>query len=212
MKIAILGTGSVGDALADGFLNAGHAVVRGTREPAKLAAWKERSGPNGSVGTFEEAARAGEAVVMAVKGVAAEAVVKGCAKALAGKTVMDATNPIAEKPPTEGVLHFFTGPDESLLERLQKLAPEARFVKAFSCVGSALMVHPKFPLKPTMFICGADASAKAQVRSFLDAFGWETKDMGGPAAARTIEPLARLWCIPGFRDNRWGHAFKLLES
>jgi predicted dinucleotide-binding enzyme len=212
MKVGVLGSGVVGQVLADGFLKLGDEVMRGSREPAKLAPWKAAAGPNARTGTFEEAARHGALVVLAVKGTAAEGIVRSCASALAGKTVVDTTNPIADAPPVEGVLQFFTGPNESLLERLQRLAPEARLVKAFSCVGNALMVNPQLPGgKPTMFVAGADAGAKKQVAGVLERFGWEVEDMGAPAAARAIEPLCMLWCIPGFRENRWTHAFKLLR-
>jgi predicted dinucleotide-binding enzyme len=98
-----------------------------------------------------------------------------------------------------------------LLERLQKRAPKARFVKAFSSVGSVLMVNPKLPSTPTMFICGNDAAAKAETRAILDTFGWETEDLGMAEAARAIEPLCILWCLPGFLRNDWMHAFKVLR-
>jgi hypothetical protein len=211
-KIAVLGSGIVGQTLADGFLKQGYAVTRGSRDPAKLEAWRNAAGPNADVQTFEAAARAASLVVLAVKGTAAESVVSECASALEGKPVIDTTNPIAEAPPVNGVLRFFTNLDESLLERLQRRAPPARFVKAFSCVGSAFMVHPNFGgVKPTMFICGNDANAKAEVNALLDQLGWETEDMGSVEAARAIEPLCMLWCIPGLRENRWAHAFKLLK-
>jgi predicted dinucleotide-binding enzyme len=213
MKVGVLGSGVVGQVLADGFLKHGDEVMRGTREPAKLAQWKAGAGPKARTGTFEEAARFGDVVALAVKGSAAEGIVRPLAAALAGRTVIDATNPIADAPPVDGVLQFFTGPNDSLLERLQRGAPGARFVKAFSCVGNALMVNPQLPGgKPTMFICGADAAAKKQVAGILDRFGWEVEDMGAPAAARAIEPLCQLWCIPGLRENRWMHAFKLLRK
>ena len=211
--IGILGSGIVGETLANGFLKLGHAVVRGSRDPSKLAEWKNKGGDKASTGTFAEAARAGEVLVLAVKGSAAEEAVKLAGpEALANKTVLDATNPIADAPPTNGVLSFFTGPNESLMERLQTLAPDAHFVKAFSSVGSVRMVHPDFGgTKPTMFICGNHEGAKAETRALLDAFGWESEDMGPAEAARAIEPLCILWCIPGFRENRWTHAFKLLK-
>ena len=213
-KIGVLGSGTVGQVLADGFLKHGHHVIRGTREPRKLAGWEESAGAKASVGSFDEAARFGQIVVLAVKGSAAETTLDLCGKEnLAGKTVIDATNPIADSPPVHGVLRFFTGIDDSLLERLQKRAPTARFVKAFSCVGNAFMVNPDFGgTKPTMFICGDDAGAKAEVRSILDRFGWETEDMGAVEAARAIEPLCMLWCIPGLTQNRWNHALKLLRK
>lgn len=211
--IAVVGSGVVGQVLADGFLKHGYAVVRGTRDPRKLAEWKAGAGERGSVATFADAAKRGDVVVLAVKGTAAEEAVEliGSA-ALAGKTVLDATNPIANAPPTNGVLAFFTGPNESLMERLQKRAPAARFVKAFSSVGNARMVNPDFGgVRPTMFICGNDASAKAEARAILDRFGWEVEDMGGAEGARAIEPLCMLWCIPGLLHNQWTHAFKLLK-
>jgi predicted dinucleotide-binding enzyme len=73
------------------------------------------------------------------------------------------------------------------------------------------MVNPKLPSKPSMFICGNDAEAKAATRAILDQFGWETEDMGGAPAARAIEPLCVLWCIPGFLKNDWMHAYKVLR-
>ena len=212
-KIGVLGSGAVGKVLADGFVKHGYEVMLGSREPAKLAAWQAATGGRGSTGTFADAARFGEIVVLAVKGTAAEEVVRLIGPdTLSGKTVFDATNPIADAPPVNGVLRLFTTPDESLLERLQRLAPSARLVKAFSSVGNALMVNPQLPGgPPTMFICGNDAAAKAEVKGILDQFGWGSEDMGGVEAARAIEPLCILWCIPGFRQNRWRHAFKLLE-
>jgi hypothetical protein len=98
------------------------------------------------------------------------------------------------------------------MERLQAEFPEAHLVKAFNTVGVAAMVNPKFAGgKPTMFICGDDAGAKGEVNGILDQFGWETEDMGPAVAARAIEPLCMLWCIPGFQRNDWVHAFKMLR-
>ncbi len=129
-----------------------------------------------------------------------------------GKPVIDATNPIADTAPEHGVLSFFTDLDESLMERLQREFHTARFVKAFNSVGNALMVNPSFAEgRPTMFICGNDAAAKRVVGELLDQFGWDTADMGTVEAARAIEPLCMLWCIPGFLHNEWTHAFKLLR-
>ena len=132
---------------------------------------------------------------------------------LAGKPVIDTTNPIADAPPQNGVLKFFTNLDQSLMEQLQKALPDAHLVKAFNSVGNAAMVNPQFPGgKPTMFICGNDDKAKATVRSICEQFGWEVADMGKAEAARAIEPLCILWCIQGFTKNEWTHAFKLLHK
>jgi hypothetical protein len=185
----------------------------GTRDAAKLAEWRGRH-PKAHVGSFSQTAAFGEALVLAVKGTAAADALRAAGEAnLAGKLVMDATNPIADKPPVNGVLHFFTTHDESLMERLQKEFPAAKLVKAFNSVGSARMVNPEFKGgRPTMFICGNDDNAKAAATWILDQFGWEAADMGRAEAARAIEALCMLWCIPGFLHNQWTHAFKLLTD
>ncbi|NUP11682.1 MAG: NAD(P)-binding domain-containing protein [Polyangiaceae bacterium] len=212
-KVSVVGSGQVGEVLANGFLKHGFEVMRASRDPSKLSDWKASAGAKATTGTFAEAAAYGEVVVLAVKGSAAEEAVKLCGPdVLAGKTIIDATNPIADKPPTNGVLAFFTSSDESLMERLQKIAPKAHFVKAFSSVGNARMVNPDYGgVKPSMFICGNDSGAKERVRAILDKFGWETEDMGAVESARAIEPLCILWCIPGFTRNLWTHAFKMLK-
>jgi predicted dinucleotide-binding enzyme len=211
--VAVLGTGEVGKKLAGGFVKHGYGVVMGTGHPEKKTPFKDAALKNVKVTTYEEAARAADAVALAVKGTVAEFVVKALAPHIAGKIVMDATNPIAEAPPEKGVIKFFTSLDDSLMERLQKLAPEAHFVKAFSCVGNAFMVNPDFGgVKPTMFICGNSEQAKKEVSAILEKFGHEVEDMGGVEAARAIEPLCILWCIPGFLRNQWSHAFKLLRQ
>ena len=111
------------------------------------------------------------------------------------------------------MLRVTTGPNSSLMERLQTAFPGARFVKAFNSVGSDLMVDPKLQGgPPTMFICGNDAEAKATVAKLLEQFGWEPADMGTAKSARAIEPLAQLWCIPGFLHDQWTHAFRLLRG
>ncbi len=212
MKVGILGSGDVAKVLAGGFVKHGHEVMMGTRAPDKLAAWG-RQHPKVQFGSLEAAAKFAEMAVLAVKGAAAaEALRAANARALAGKPVIDVTNPIADAPPTNGVLKFFTNLDESLMERLQKEFPDVRLVKAFNSVGNARMVNPEYAGgKPTMFICGNDVVAKTTVARVLDQFGWEVEDMGGVEAARAIEPLCMLWCIPGFLRNQWNHAFKLLH-
>jgi 8-hydroxy-5-deazaflavin:NADPH oxidoreductase len=212
-KVAVIGSGVVGQVLADGLLKHGYQVVRATRELSKLEAWHKSAGANGSVLSIEEAAKVADLVVLAVKGTAAEEVVALCGAGLSGKTVLDTTNPIANAPPTNGVLSFFTTLSDSLMERLQKKAPTAHFVKAFSCVGNTYMVNPDLGgLKPTMFICGSNDGAKAEAKAVLLQFGWEIEDMGGVEAARAIEPLCMLWCIPGLQGRGWNHAFKLLRA
>jgi 8-hydroxy-5-deazaflavin:NADPH oxidoreductase len=213
MKIGILGSGSVAQTLAAGFVKHGHSVMLGTRDAGKLAAWAVTV-PGVSVGGFADAAAFGELAVLSVKGLAAESALKAAdaGRHLAGKVVIDTCNPIADAPPEHGVLRFFTTHDESLMERLQKAWPTLRFVKAFNSVGAAVMIDPALPGgRPTMFIAGDDAAAKASVTGLLDQVGWDSADMGHSTAARAIEPLCMLWCIPGFLRNDWVHAFKLLS-
>jgi len=212
-KVAVIGSGVVGQVLSDGFLRHGYEVVRGTREPAKLADWAKSAGPHATVAELADAASRSDFAVLAVRGEGAEEAVSLCGSGLFGKTVLDATNPIASAPPSNGVLSFFTGPNDSLMERLQQRAPAVHFVKAFSCVGSPFMVNPNFGgVRPTMFICGQNAGAKAEASAVLDQFGWEVEDLGAVEAARAIEPLCMLWCIPGLTGRGWNHAFKLLRA
>jgi hypothetical protein len=210
MKIGVLGSGDVAKSLAGGFTKHGHQVMLGTRDAGKL---KDFAGQHkgAQVGSFADAAKFGDVVVLAVKGTVALDVLKAAgAPNLAGKPVIDATNPIAEAPPENGVLKFFTDINQSLMERLQSAFPDAHFVKAYNSVGNARMINPQYPGgTPTMFICGNDDVAKKAVSGVLAQFGWETADMGKAEAARAIEPLCMLWCIPGFLRNDWFHAFKL---
>ena len=213
MKVGVLGSGDVAKALAGGFIKHGHETMIGTRDRAKLAEW-HRGNPKAHVGTFSETAAFADVVVLAVKGsAAADALRAAGSKNLDGKLVIDACNPIADAPPTNGVLKFFTTLDESLMERLQREFPKAHLVKAFNSVGAGRMVNPQYKSgRPTMFICGNDESAKAVTAQILEQFGWETADMGKVEAARAIEPLCMLWCILGFTKNEWTHAFKLLRQ
>jgi predicted dinucleotide-binding enzyme len=211
-KIGLIGSGKVGEVLGDGFLAHGHAVMRGTREPAKLAAWQASAKGEASVGTVAETAAWGEIIVLAVKGTGAEQAIADAVPAnLAGKLVIDTTNPISDAPPKNGALSYFTGPHESLIQRLQSLAPEAKFVKAWNSVGNTVMVNPKLGTTPSMFICGNDAGAKREASEILATFGHEAVDVGGVELGYAVEALCILWCAPGFLRNDWVHAFKYLK-
>ena len=193
----------VAQVLGSGFLKHGYEVMMGTRDVSKLADWQKTEG--GKAGSFAEAAAFGEIIVLAVKGTTGtSALTLAGAANLAGKVIIDTTNPIADLPPVNGVLQYFSRLDGSQMEQLQAEFPEGRFVKAFNSVGNAFMINPDFGgIKPSMFICGNDADAKNQVTAINDDFGWETEDMGAVEAARAIEPLCMLWCM---------HAFKLLKK
>ncbi len=193
MKIGILGSGNVAQALAKGFIAQGYSVTLGTRNPATLGDFVAAN-PAAAVTSPAEAAAFGHLLVLAVKGTVAQLVLSGVQEHLAGKVLIDTTDPIMDAPPVQGVLQFFTGPNDSLGERLQNKFPQVRVVKAFNSVGSAFMVNPQFAGgPPTMFIAGNDA------------------DMGAIEASRALEPLCQLWCLPGFLHNEWSHAFKLLK-
>lgn len=217
MKIGIIGSGHVGKTLAAGLSGLGHDVMLGTGTPDNQAALHAELGDKVAVGSFEDASKHGEMIIFCVKGTIAEEIMGKIAPMIAGKTVVDTTNPIANAPPIDGVVQYFTDNSQSLFEKLIACAPEAKLVKAFNSVGNGVMVSPKYTLDgsvvtPTMFICGSDASAKAHVTELLIDLGWEAVDMGSPVAARAIEPLCMLWCIPGMLNNQWNHAFKLLRG
>ena len=213
-KIGVLGSGIVGRVLAAAFVKEGYEVMLGTRNPSKeeVVQWKDEN-QGGKAGFFAETAAFGELLVLAVEGVVAKEVIQLAEyDNFTGKTVIDATNPITKEAPHNGVLRYFTSLNESLMEQLQHLLPQTLFVKAFNSVGNGVMYKPSYKEgRPTMFICGNSDDAKQTVTGILDQFGWETADMGKADSARAIEPLAILWCIPGFLQNEWGHAFKLLK-
>jgi len=213
MNIGILGSGDVAKSLAAGLISEGHSVMLGTRDINKLAEWQRSSGM-AKIGSFAETAQFGEVIVLAVRGSAAANALKEAGAAnIHGKVILDTTNPIADAVPANGVLKFFTDINMSLMETLQSEFPQVRFVKAFNSVGNARMVHPRFTEgTPSMFICGNDDAAKKVATNLIHSLGWDVVDMGKVEAARAIEPLCMLWCILGFINNEWTHAFKLLRK
>jgi predicted dinucleotide-binding enzyme len=209
MNITILGSGHVGQTLAEGFLGAGHAITIASRSGDKLGEFSARTGIPEL--PFDRAAAGAELVVLAVKGTVAQELVTGLASGLAGKVVIDTTNPIAGAP-VGGVLPYFTGPGDSLLQRLQQAVPAGRFVKAFNSVGAGLMVQPALQGgRPTMFICGDDSAAKTVVAGLCEQLGWQAEDVGTSAAGGPVEALCQLWCAAGFLRNDWTHAFAWLR-
>lgn len=214
MHIGVLGTGDVGQTLAAGFAGLGHQVMIGSRDPQqeKVRAWVERTGHDTSAGTFAEATAFGAVIVLAVLGTATEEVIRMAgADQFTGKVVMDTTNPLDFS--TGGAPTLFVGHTDSLGERIQRILPGARVVKAFNIVGHALMVNPQIPCgPPDMFICGDDASAKQTVTDLLLAFGWPTIDIGGIEGARYLEPMCMVWVLSAMQTKTWRQAFKLLRS
>ncbi len=213
MKIGIIGSGPVGQTLAKAFKAEGYGVMLGTRDLSKEDVNTFSKENEIKAGTFNDVAKYGDIIVLCTKGSAAEnALTLAGADNLSGKIIIDATNPIADAPPENGVLKFSTDINRSMMEDLQAKFADAKFVKAFNSIGNLLMYKPKLRGgKPSMFICGNDAGAKKAITEILEKFGWDTEDMGKAEAARAIEPLCMLWCIPGFLQNDWMHAFKVLR-
>jgi predicted dinucleotide-binding enzyme len=219
MKTGILGSGDVGRRLGDGFIELGHMVKIGTRDPSKgeVVQWVSNHGGEegkASAGTFTDAASFGEMIVIATSWDGTSNAIKMADPTnFAGKIVIDVTNPLdfsKGMPPKLAV-----GYSDSAGETVQRLIPEAKVVKAFNIVGNPHFVHPDFPNggPPTMFICGNDEEAKKVVKdSILTKFGWETIDIGGIDGARLLEPLAFLWITYYFRTGTGSHAFKLLRK
>jgi len=210
-NIGILGSGEVGQALAKGFILDGYDVMVGSRNGKKAEVVDEALGMDVPTGTFSEVASWAELVILAVKGSAAEGVVGELSDVLGEKIVVDVTNPISDADPENGVLQYFTSLDESLAERVQVAAPKARVVKAWNTVSHRHMIRPEFASTPTMPIAGDDETARNEVAAIVASFGWEVEDMGSLTAARAIEPLTMLLCIPGFLRGEWDHAFSLMR-
>lgn len=196
MKIAVLGTGMVGEAIATKMVALGHEVRMGAREPsnARAAAFCASQGGSASQGTFEEAARFGELSFLCTAGAAAEAVAESASRALEGKVVVDVTNPLdfsRGMPPS-----LFTSRDESLGEIVQRAAPKARVVKTLNTVNCQLMVDAaRLEGEHAVFLSGDDAEAKRAVRAILtEGFGWrQVVDLGPLATARATESYLPLW-------------------
>src|SRR5437899_2029931 len=186
MKVGILGSSDVAKSLARGFLNEVHEVMLGSREPGKLASWVRESGKGASSGTFSEAAKFGELVVIAVHGTkSVDAIQMAGVDNFKGKVVIDSTNPLdmSSVPPK-----LVGGLGSSGGELNQKALPGAFVVKAFNTVGHAHFYKPKFPGgPPDMFLCGDDAKAKEQVGRICKDFGWNSIDVGGIGLSHYLE-------------------------
>jgi predicted dinucleotide-binding enzyme len=214
MKVGVLGTGDVGRVLAQAFVTLGHDVKMGARDAgnAKAAAWAKSAGPQASHGTFAEAARFADVVVLATLGVANESAIRQAGlDSFDGKLVIDTTNPLdfsGGMPPRLAVGHTDSGG-----EQVQRLLPRAKVVKAFNTVGNAQMFRPQLAGgPPDMFICGDDEGAKHQMGELLAELGWGVADIGGIEGARYLEAMCLVWVLYGIRSNSWSHAFKLLRK
>lgn len=216
MKIGIIGSGVVGQALGKGFASEGYGVMLGTRDPnsPKIHDWLTKTGKGVKAGTFEETAKFGDIIVLCPLFRATEDIIKMAGvENFKGKIVIDTTNPIADEPPVNGVLKYVTKNNESAGEFIQKWLPDSHVVKAFNSIGNAFMYKPKFEEgQPTMFICGNSDDAKKKVTEVLELFGWDVLDCGGIEASNALEGLCIIWCARGFKEGKWDHAFKLLKK
>ena len=214
MNVGVLGSGDVGKALGQGFVQLGHRVMMGSREPnsAGAVAWAAAAGPNASHGTFAQAAQFGDVVVLATLGVASENAIRlAGADQFRGKLVLDATNPLDASKGMPPVL--VGGVGDSGGEKHQRLLPDAHVVKAFNTVGHALMFRPQLPGgPPDMFICGQSADAKKRAAEICRDFGWEVVDVGGISAAHYLEAMCLVWVLAGVSGGNWKQAFKLLRA
>lgn len=210
-RVGVLGSGDVGRALARGFAGLGHDVKIGSRDPEKLREFVESAAPHISGGTFAEAARFGDVIVLATLGSGTESAVRMAGiDAFDGKVVIDTTNPLDF---STGMPRLSIGHTDSLGEVVQRLLPKARVVKAFNTVGNAHMVNPQFAGgPPDMFIAGNDADAKKIVAQICEHFGWGVVDLGGVESSRYLEPMCLVWVMHGILAKSWNHAFKLLHQ
>lgn len=198
MRIGVLGTGAAGRAIATRLLQLGHEVTMGSRsaDGEALHAWLAEAGEGAAGGSFADAAEKAELIFNCTAGAASLAALSAAgAESLAGKTLVDVANPLdfsAGFPPTLSVCN-----DDSLAEQIQAAFPQTRVVKALNTVTAAVMVDPgRLRGDHTIFVCGDDEAAKAQVKALLAAIGWASDsilDLGGIDAARGTEMYLPLW-------------------
>ncbi|MFJ8111439.1 NADPH-dependent F420 reductase [Streptomyces sp. NPDC096132] len=195
MRYAVLGTGQVGRTLGGKLVALGHEVTLGSRTQDNPVALEWAASTGGGAGTFTEAASSAEVVVVAVAGrVALTALEAAGADNLAGKVVVDVSNPLAFE---DGEARLSPVGSDSVGEQLQRAFPQARVVKSLNTVNCEVMVDPaRVPGDHQVFVCGEDADAKARVTEMLGEFGWPADrviDLGGIQAARSVEMWLPLW-------------------
>lgn len=209
LKIGVLGSGPAGQTLAAGLLEKGHPVMIGSRDPAKLDGWLRHAAVGAQAGTFLDAARFGEIVVLSVLGSAAEEVIRLAGpENLTSKIVIDASDPLDFSSGRPGL---FVGTTDSLGERVQRLIPDAYVVKSLNVVQADVMINPRLTGdEPDMFLAGNNDEAKQTVTQLLAEFGWPVIDMGGIESARWLEAISLAWVVYSHRTGKTHHAFKLV--
>lgn len=214
MKIGVLGTGIVGVTLASALVGQGNEVRMGSRSADNKAAmeWAAKNGEKASSGTFEDAAKFGEMVILSVKGEAALDTIKlAKAENFKGKTVIDTCNPLDF---STGTLKLSVCNTDSLGEQVQKALADANVVKAFNTVPSSLMTNPATLDKDlSIFVCGNSDAAKGEVRSMLKKFGWmDIIDLGPITSARNSEMGLPLWVNLASTLKNYNVAFKVVRQ
>jgi 8-hydroxy-5-deazaflavin:NADPH oxidoreductase len=213
MKIGIIGSGVVGQQLGLGFVRLGHDVKIGSRNSSKLNDWRNSAGNKGTTGSFEDAAKFGEIIVIASLWDGTQNAISLAGKEnFSGKIVIDVTNPLDFSkgvPP-----RFVSTPGESGGEKIQRMLPDSKIVKAFNTISAFIMCNPKREEgEPDLFIAGNDDEAKKIVNSFAENWGWKSViDMGDISKSFLLEAYAQIWIEYGFKYNNWNHAFKLLKK
>lgn len=210
MNIGIIGSGIVAKTLAAGFADKGHYVVVGTRSPGKLSEWLATAGPNVTEGSFANAVRHGEVVIISVNAENTNSAIEIAGRdEFKGKVVIDVSNPMDF---SQGIPPRFTATvGNSLGEKVQRELPEAFVVKAFNSMGFSVMTEPLFNGEAgTHFIAGNDDDAKSKVAGLLLEFGWEVVDVGEIDQAFFLEALASLWVNFSIKSGQREQAFKLL--
>jgi predicted dinucleotide-binding enzyme len=213
MKVGIVGSGPVAQALGRGFAALGHEAKLGSRSPEKLAEYVTELGDPASAGTFAEAAEHGEVVVLATLWSGTEQALQqaGAPQSVAGKVVIDVTNPLVFRE--DGPPRLALGHTDSGGEQVQRWLPDSQVVKAFNIVGNPFFFRPDFADgPPTMYVCGDDEPARATVAGICEDFGWPVIDIGPMDGARELEALCILWVKSGIVTGSWDNAFKLLRK
>lgn len=206
MNIAIIGAGNVGGALGKAWARAGHKIIFGVRRPGEGKTQPPLMEIGGAASSLPipDAIRAAELVVIATPWGAVEGLMNDNAPHLAGKVIIDCTNPLALNP--EGSLGLSLGSSTSGAEEIQRMVPDARVAKAFNTYGWENFVDSKYAgygdLKPVMFYCSDDEEAKKVVEKLAADLGFEPLDTGGLGMARTLEPLALMWIRLAIRQGR----------
>ena len=207
MEIGVIGTGDMGHALADALSDAGHTIMIGSRDTQRGQEVSEEFGPTVSGGSNAEAAQFADVIVLAIPFEGSESVISECGS-LAGKTIIDVTNPVDFQN-----LQIQVENDTSGGEEIARMAPDASVVKAFNAIHAEVIIEPEFDDdRPPVFYCGDDEDAKRIVSELIEDCGLDAIDCGPLKASRYLEPMAGLLVQLSMMEDRGaGNAFFFFE-